>query len=185
MGCGSSFRILPSPNHNNKPSNSKPTSNITKGKLPPIHSEQKSTKNRDKNLEPLTLICLDEHFDENDKQLRSIIDYVRCFNDLDTCEEFIQNIDQNNFIFFIVSSEDFTNIISHIHELSQILAIYVFQDNRKSNIDKHWTKRYSKVTGKKKQEFYSFFRIKNKFRIRGFKSLCNYRFIIRCIVFES
>jgi hypothetical protein len=150
MGCGSSFSALPSIKNNKSTINS---SNIKSGKLPPIKSQQKSIKNkenRDKNLEPFTLICLDENFDENDKQLRAIIDYVYCFNDFDKCEEFILNIDQNNFIFFIVSSEYFTNIISHIHELSQIIAIYVFQDNksnnyRKQNIDKHWIKRYSKV----------------------------------------
>jgi hypothetical protein len=151
MGCGSSFPTVPSITRN-KPANTKSPSNITREKLPPIRSEQKSSKNRERNnLEPFILICLDEHFDENDKQLRSIIDYVRCFNKLVQCEDFIQNIEPNTFIFFIVSSEDFTNIISHIHELSQVLAIYVYQDNnksknsRKDNVDKHWTKRYSKV----------------------------------------
>jgi len=152
MGCGSSFSILPSNNNNNKKSING-TSNVKSGKLPPINSRQKSIKkkdNREKNLEPFTLICLDEYFDENDKQLRSIIDYIYCFNDLDKCEEFILNNTQNNFLFFIVSHKYFTNIISHIHDLSQILAIYVFQDNklnnsRKENFDKHWTKRYSKV----------------------------------------
>jgi hypothetical protein len=171
MGCGSSFPTIPSISRNNKPSNAKPPSNTARGKLPPIHSEQKTNKTQDKNLEPLTLICLDENFHEDDKQLRSIINYVRCFNKLAQCEEFIQNIEQNNFIFFIVSSEDFTNIISHIHELPQLLAIYVFQDNnksknsRKDNIDKHWTKRYSKVTEKETTRI--FFRPLG-LRIRGF-----------------
>jgi hypothetical protein len=152
MGCGSSFPILPSiKNHNTtKPSNTKTTTgraNIKSGKLPPIKSDEKLNKNkekREKNLEPFTLVCLDEHFHENDKQLRSIIDYVFSFDDLEKCEEFITDSNHQTFIFFIVSSEYFTNMISHIHDLSQLIAIYVFQDN-KSNIDKHWTKRYSKV----------------------------------------
>jgi hypothetical protein len=149
MGCGSSLAI--SPSTNNKPNSG--TSNCKPGKLPLINSQKKLIKtkeNREKNLEPFTLICLDEHFDENDKQLRSIIDYVYCFNNFDKCEEFLIDTNQNNLIFFIVSNEYFTNIISHIHELSHIITIYVFQDNksnkfRKENIDKHWTKRYSKV----------------------------------------
>jgi hypothetical protein len=152
MGCGSSFSVVPS--IGNKSSNGTRNTLISKsGKLPPINSQQKINKEKDetdKNLEPFVLICLDEHFDENDKQLRSIIDRVYCFNDVDKCEDFIKEINQNNFIFFIVSNEYFTNIISHIHELSQIIAIYGFQEkksnnSRKENTDKHWTKRYSKV----------------------------------------
>ena len=155
MGCGSSFAVAPTANgkSSNKTATTTGTLVSKSGKLPSIVPQQKSFKRkdkRDKNLEPFTLICLDEHFDENDKQLRSIIDFVFCFNDFDKCEEFIKDLNQNSFIFFIVSSKHFTDIISHIHELSQIIAIYVFQDNklnnnRKENIDKHWTKRYSKV----------------------------------------
>ncbi|CAF4478064.1 unnamed protein product, partial [Rotaria sp. Silwood2] len=154
MGCGSSFSILPATNNdNNKSSNTRitnDTSTSKTSKLSSISPEQKSF--REKDLEPFTLICFDEHFNENDKQLRSIIDYVCCFNDFNKCEEFIIDINKNNFIFFIVSSEHFTNIISHIHELSQVIAIYIFQDNkknnyRKENVDKHWTKRYSKMKG--------------------------------------
>ncbi|CAF1350592.1 unnamed protein product [Rotaria sp. Silwood1] len=153
MGCGSSFSVLPSIK-NNKSSTTRLTNDTSTNKtskLPSINSELK--ENREINLEPFTLVCLDEHFNNNnDKQLRSIIDYVYCFNDFNQCEEFIIDINKNNFIFFIVSNEHFTNIISHIHELSQVIAIYVFQDNKKfnykkENIDKHWTNRYSKMKG--------------------------------------
>lgn len=145
MGCGSSLPIK-STIRSTKPAKV----NQTNGKLPPINLSEKSTKNREKNLEALTLICLDEHFDENDKQLRSIVDYIRCFRRLDQCEEYILSIPKNNFVFFIVANEFFTEIISHIHESSQILGIYVLQDtksknSRQDNVEKHWTKRYSKV----------------------------------------
>ncbi|CAF1252529.1 unnamed protein product [Adineta steineri] len=148
MGCGSSFSILPSVQKNKIVDST--TNDKSIGKLPPINSQQKTNRskdNREKNLEPFTLVCLDKHFNENDKQLRSIIDYICCFNDINKCEEFIKNIEKNNFIFLIVSNEYFTNIISHIHDLSQIIAIYVFQDNKTKNIDKHWIKRYSKMKG--------------------------------------
>ncbi len=164
MGCGSSFPIVPS--LKNKSSNGTTNTSVNKsGKLPPINSQKKLTKDndkREKNLEPFTLICLDgDHFNENDKKLRSIIDYIYCFNDVDQCEEFIKNINQNNFIFFIVSNQYFTNIVSHIHELPQIIAVYVFQEKkpnnyRKESSDKQWAKRYSKV----KKPFFSFAFIK-------------------------
>lgn len=141
MGCGSSFPILSSINNRKGITDS---SNIKSGKISP----EKLNKNREKNLESFTLICLDENFQETDKQLRKIIDYVYCFNNLKKCEDFILNNYQNSFLFFIVSIEYFTNIISHIHDLSQILAIYVYQNNqsnKKQFIDKQWTKRYLKV----------------------------------------
>lgn len=155
MGCGSSFSTLPSIK-SNKTSNARTTANTTtnkSNKLPPINSERKATgvqEKRDKNLEPFTLICLDEHFSENDKQIRSILDYVCCFNDIDECETYIKDINKSNFIFFIVSSEHFNSIVSHIHDLSQVIAIYVLKNNersysKKENVDKHWTKRYTKV----------------------------------------
>lgn len=140
MGCGSSFPK--SSTINNKIF--KNNSNIKNGKINP----EKSNKNREKNFELFTLICLDENFEENDKQLRKIIDYIYCFKNLNQCEEFILNNHKNNYLFLIISIEHFTNIISHIHDLSQIIAIYVYQNNqsnKKQFNDKQWTQRYSKV----------------------------------------
>ena len=167
MGCGSSLSVKPSILAN-KRSNDKVNVNSTNNKLPPIHLKDKSTsknESRVKNLEALTLICLDEHFDANDKQLRTIVDYISCFNRLDLCEDYILNIPKNTFVIFIVSSEHFAEIISHIHELSQILAIYVFQDNhstksRKGDVEKHWTKRYSKVNNLPPFSFAVFFHVR-------------------------
>jgi len=83
MGCGSSLSI--SPTIKTKTSNG---TTDKSGKLPPINSQKKLIKDKDKretNLEPFTLICLDDdHFNENDKKLRSIIDYIYCFNDIDS-----------------------------------------------------------------------------------------------------
>lgn len=149
MGCGSSFSVKPSI-HAKKSPNGKVNVHPNNNKLPPIFSKDKKNEIREKNLEALTLICLDKHFDDNDKQLRAIIDYISCFHRVDQCEEYIVNLPKNNLVILIVSSEHFTEIISHIHDLAQLLAIYVFQDNqskksRQDNVDKHWTKRYSKV----------------------------------------
>lgn len=147
MGCGSSLPSVKPTIRSTKPSTIKTNFNQTNGKLPPINLTEKSAELRQKNLEALTLICLDKHFQENDKQLRAIVDYVRCFPRVDQCEEYILSIPKNQLVFLIVSNEFFTEIISHVHELSQILAIYVLQErnSRQDNVGKHWTKRYSKV----------------------------------------
>ena len=155
MGCVPSFSI----DNSNKSSNTRITTDklIHKSsELPSIHVRHKTSHNaeyRNENLEPFSLICLDENFDDNDKKLRSIIDYIYCFDDFHQCKEFITDLNQNHFLFFIISNEYFTDIISNIHGLSQIVAIYVFQDNRRGNyrnddIDRQWTKRYLKVKDK-------------------------------------
>jgi len=147
MGCGSSFSILPL-----KSQISKDNSADKSSKLPPIISQNKTQKpNRLDNFEPFTLICLDDNFDDNDKEFRSVIDYLRCFNDFKQCEEFIlNNNNKYDHLFFIVSNKYATNIVSHIHDLTQIIAIYILQQNISNNnrqdvIDDRWTKRYSKV----------------------------------------
>jgi len=108
------------------------------------------------NFEPFTLVYLDDDFDENDKEFRSVIDYLQCFNDFEKCEEFIlNNNNKYDHLFFIVSNQYVTNIVSHIHDLTQIIAIYILQQDvsnnrRKDLIDDRWIKRYSKV------KYYSF-----------------------------
>ena len=160
MGCGSSIPVLssikPNGNNTNRSSNIrtvKDTSNNKSNRLSPINSRQKLSIGKQKrveNLEAFTLICLDEHFNDNDKQLRPIIDYIYYFDDINECEEFISNVNKNHFIFFIVSSQHVTQIVSHVHDLLQLVGIYVFQSNRKDNYrrendENYWMKRYVKV----------------------------------------
>ncbi|CAF0845075.1 unnamed protein product [Adineta steineri] len=143
MGSGSSFSLKKSKSHE-----------ITKdqaNKLPSIISQEKK---RLDNFEPFTLVCLDNNINDNDQEFRSIIDYIYCFNDIEECEEFILNTKTINYdqLFFIVSNEYVTNIISHIHDLPQIISIYILQENtsnkkRTDIIDDRWTKRYPKVKG--------------------------------------
>ncbi|CAF3685375.1 unnamed protein product [Rotaria sp. Silwood1] len=159
MGSGSSSTILSSTNSKkNKSVITNDNSTDKSGKLPQIIAQentQKSIKEKHKrfeNFEPLTLICLDDDFDDNDKQFRSAIDFICCFNDLEQCEQFILNNNKNDHLFFIVSSQYATNIVSHVHDLTQIIAIYILQQklsniNREDIIDEKWTKRYTKVKG--------------------------------------
>ncbi len=131
MGCGSSFSVSPSIISKENKS----------GKLSPIISQKRLD-----NFEPFTLVCLVDDFNDNDQELRSVIDYVRCFDDLEECEQFILNNNtKNEQLFFIVSSQYATNIVSHIHDLTQMISIYILQQNRSNIIDDRWTSRYSKV----------------------------------------
>ena len=145
MGCGSSFSLLPTiVNEKQKSVLSNENSTNKSDRLPPIISPEK----RLDNLEPLTLISLGNSIDENDQEFRSIIDYLRCFNDFEQCEEYLLNNNKSyDHLFFIVSNKYATNIISHIHDLTQIIFIYIFEQNTSNHqqIDEKWTKRYTKV----------------------------------------
>ena len=159
MGCGSSFSILPSIINNKKKSEISNDHSVDKSdRLSPIISREKPRKlikfkeKRSENFEPFTLIYLDDDYDENDQEFRSIIDYLRCFDDTEICEQFIQtNNNKYDYLFFIVSNQYATNIISHIHDSTQIISIYILQQNvsndkaRRNIIDQRWTKRYTKV----------------------------------------
>lgn len=152
MGCGSSFPALSSSVNNKNKSIDK------SNKLPAIISRKKLRKeNRLENLEPFTLICLDD----NEQDFRSIINYFCYFNNFEECEEFILN--NNNIydqLFFIVSNQYATDIISHIHDLTQIIAIYILEENQSNNkrsiIDNKWIKRYSKVKDYLKYKLFFF-----------------------------
>ena len=154
MGCGSSLSKVSS-TAKKKSLLSSPAKKVgalknKAGQLPPIGSQKKLAKTKGKrseNLEPLTLVCLDKQFNDKDKQLRSIIDHVSCFNRIEQCEAFLLEVDQRHSIFLIISAEHFIEIISHVHDLPQVVSVYVTQSNRshKDQIDKQWMKRYSKV----------------------------------------
>lgn len=148
MGCGSSFLA-----HKNKILDSTSTNEKSIFKSSKLPSINKSTEKREANLEPFTLACLGKHFDENDPDFRSVVNYICCFNDLDQCEQYLKDTNRKTGIFFVVSYQYLTNLISHIHELPQIVAIYIYQEEKSKHIDKHWTKRYAKVNKSQKACF--------------------------------
>lgn len=150
MGAGSSFTNSPSAKDKNIKSEIKQDNSTEKSdkslRIPSKEQPQKRTEN----YEPFTLICLDEYSNENDETLRSVIDFIYCFNQLEQCEQFILKHNKNDHLFFIVSNEYATNIVSHIHDLKQIIAIYIIQeatssDIKNDTIGERWTRRYSKV----------------------------------------
>jgi hypothetical protein len=112
-------------------------------------SPSNTSKTTDENLESLSLIWLDATVDNSkenidvQKQLRSIINYLRTFHDMVECENHIRSVPDGDRMLFIVSGGLGRDIVPRIHKLRQILSIYVFCYDRKQH--EEWTQKYTKV----------------------------------------
>ena len=108
-----------------------------------------TSKTTDENLESLSLIWLDAVVDnskenlEVQKQLRSIINYLKTFQDVTECENHIRSVPDGDRMLFIVSGSLGREIVPRIHKLRQILSIYIFCFDRTEHAK--WSRNYTKV----------------------------------------
>ena len=98
------------------------------------------------NLEIFSLIWLDlptNNIHENldiQQQLRAIINYLKLFEDIDDCEQYIQSLSKDDRIVILIHEKLATEILSRIHELRQIISIYIY-----STDGDQWMNQYKKV----------------------------------------
>jgi hypothetical protein len=118
-----------------------------------------------KNLEFATLIWLDKHVYEQQKeqlsttnntpilptrqQLRSIINYLKVFDQVDACQSYIQSVDKQEEIVLIASGTYCKEIMSKIHYLTQLRSVYIYCMNEQEH--ENWTKQFPKVKRTKKK----------------------------------
>jgi hypothetical protein len=105
-------------------------------------------------LEIFCLICLDlsNNIHENldiQLQLRSIINYLKLFEDIDDCEQYIRSLSKDDRIILLVNEKLASEIISRIHELRQIISIYIYSNDTQE--DNQWINQYKKVSLYKKK----------------------------------
>src|SRR5437868_4289140 len=101
------------------------------------------------NLEMFSLIWLDlstNNIHENidiQQQLRSIINYLKIFEDIDDCEQYIRSLSKDDRIVIIINENFALEIILRIHELRQITSIYIYSQDIKE--DYQLINQYKKV----------------------------------------
>jgi hypothetical protein len=108
---------------------------------------------KNKNLEFTTLIWLDKHVYEQQKQqvstgptreqLRSIINYMEVFDQLDACQHYIENVDKQEEIVLIVSGTYAMEILPKIHHQIQLRSVYIYCMNKQEY--QNWVKQFPKV----------------------------------------
>jgi len=119
------------------------------------------------NLEIFSLIWLDlsiNNIHENidiQQQLRSIINYLKLFEDIDDCEQYIRSLSKDDRIVILTNEKFALEIIERVHELRRITSIYIYSTDIKE--DYQWINQYKKV-----RLFFFFIRI---FNIYIYKSL--------------
>ncbi|CAM4876627.1 unnamed protein product [Rotaria socialis] len=98
-------------------------------------------------------IWLDNHIEdikEADYVLRKpdlghLIEYLKIYKDFEACQQYIDSLDNADKVFLIVSGSLGEKMLPSIHELAQIVCIYIFC----VDIHKHqeWAKKFSKIRG--------------------------------------
>ncbi|CAF0990058.1 unnamed protein product [Didymodactylos carnosus] len=99
------------------------------------------------NLESFTLVWLDENVNNHENlqvqmKLRESINYIKTFQNLKTCKEYIRQIKDEKVV-FVVSGSLGRKIVRIVHNLPQLSTIYVYCKNKQYN--EKWTKKYKKV----------------------------------------
>lgn len=103
----------------------------------------------DDNLETFTLVWLDANVDKNpdnltaQDELRATINQLQTFADPTKCVRSIESTPKTDRIVLIVSGSLSHGIVRHIHQLEQLVSIYIFCYDVKGH--EEWSKSYCKV----------------------------------------
>ena len=105
------------------------------------------------NLDAFPLVWLDnlvnisqENLD-GQRLIRSSIDHLKTFENIDKCEEYIRSISREERIILIVSGRLGREITPRIHQLPQVSSIYVYCLDKSTN--EQWAKQFKKVIEEK------------------------------------
>ncbi|CAF4595262.1 unnamed protein product [Rotaria sp. Silwood2] len=106
------------------------------------------TKSDDMHLEIFCLVWLDAGSSAKDgrdteQQLRSIINHLKKFQNVAQCQQFIYERSPKERVVMVVSGQLGREIVPSIHNLRQVISIYVYCFDKKSN--EQWTYKYAKV----------------------------------------
>jgi hypothetical protein len=103
----------------------------------------------DENLETFTLLWLDASINTDDQnrqaqdELRATFNQLQKFDNRDQCEQYIKSMSAEDRIVLIVSGRFGREIVPRIYKLEQLLSVYVYCHDVKSN--EQWALQYPKV----------------------------------------
>ncbi len=103
----------------------------------------------DDNLETFALLWLDAEVNSSEenrhaqRQLRSIINYLKTFEDANLCRQYIQFVSSCDRLVLIVSGRLGQEIVPQIHHIRQLSSIYVYCMDKPRY--EQWAKDFSKV----------------------------------------
>ncbi|UJR19907.1 hypothetical protein I4U23_023039 [Adineta vaga] len=104
------------------------------------------SSSNDKHLETFCILWLDANSKETrdtEQKLRSTINYLKKFQDIDQCQQYIKRAEKNDRFIIIVSGQLGRELVPAIHTHRQVVSIYIYCMDRERN--KQWSSKYSKV----------------------------------------
>ncbi|CAF3698986.1 unnamed protein product, partial [Adineta steineri] len=114
-------------------------------------------KREDNHLETFTLIWLetninDQKHEDIEEKLRTTINHIKKFDDLDKCQKYIEQASKDDEIVLLISGRSGQQLVPFIHQLQHISAIYIISEDKEN--DKIWARDFPKLktvrTGLKK-----------------------------------
>jgi hypothetical protein len=106
------------------------------------------TNTNDKHLEIFCLIWLDVNLNvketrDTEQKLRCIINQIKKFQDVKQCQQYIEQRSKTDRLVLIVNSQFGREIVPAINQLRQVISIYVYCMDKRSN--EQWTSKFAKV----------------------------------------
>ncbi|CAF1181927.1 unnamed protein product [Adineta steineri] len=106
------------------------------------------TNTDDKSLEIFSLIWLDANVNVKDTRdtevkLRSIINHIKKFQTIKQCQQYIEQTSQKDRLVIIVSGRLGQEIVPCIHQLRQVISIYVYCMDKTNN--EQWAFQFTKI----------------------------------------
>lgn len=98
-------------------------------------------------LELFSLVWLDDNFKEDrgtEQKLRAMINHLKKFHDVRSCQDYIVNTSKDDRIVLIVNSRLGRNLLPSVHNLLQVSSIYVYCMNKQEN--EQWAHEFTKVS---------------------------------------
>ncbi len=78
-----------------------------------------------------------------EQKLRSIINQLKKFQDVEQCQQYIEQTSQKDRLVLIVSGRLGWEIVPSIHNIRQVISIYVYCMDKERN--EQWACKYEKV----------------------------------------
>ncbi|CAF0800324.1 unnamed protein product [Didymodactylos carnosus] len=79
-----------------------------------------------------------------EQKLRTIINYLKIFDNIEICEKYIRENIKNLKVILIVSDQFGQIIVPRLQDLSQLMAVYVYCEEKQSS--EQWTQQFQKNT---------------------------------------
>jgi hypothetical protein len=100
------------------------------------------------NLETYSLLWLDASINSEEKiktqqKLRSSINHLEIFEEIEKCEQYIQSTSLQDRLVLLMSDNFCEQLIPRIHEFQQVHSIYIYGPGKE--FYQQWTQKYIKV----------------------------------------